>query len=220
MPISHKHRAIFVHIPKTAGTSVENVLGIKDIEDIYNSGKTNDILKVVNADCLSSKEYRNILLKSPQHYTLQELKKIIGAAAFNDYLKFSIVRNPYDRFVSEYKYNNQFNFLSFDEYVNYVMSLTAVERSWFFDGHLETQTSFLIDETGVIDQSVKIFKFEELDILKNFVSELTGIADFPHKLKSTNMISFISFYTNKIENMVYEFYKDDFVNFNYDRLNL
>lgn len=219
MPISHKHRAIFVHIPKTAGTSVENTLGIKDINDLYNAGKTNDILKVVNTDCLSSKEYRNILLKSPQHYTLQELKKIIDAAAFNDYLKFSIVRNPYDRFVSEYKHNDQFNFLSFDEFTDYAMSLTAVERNWFFDGHLETQTNFL-GENGCIGQSIKIFKFEELRVLKKFMAELTGVIDFPHKLKSKNAMPFISFYTNKTENMIYEFYKDDFVNFSYDRLNL
>lgn len=218
MPISHKYKSIFVHIPKTAGSSVESALGISNINDLYNIGKTNGVLKVTNTETLSYKEYRNILLKSPQHYTLQELKKIIDKSTIDDYLKFSIVRNPYDRFVSEYKYNKQFNFLSFDEYVNYVMSLAAVERNWFFDGHLETQTSFLSDETGVIDQSVKIFKFEELDALKNFVNRLTGISNFPHKLKSTNTATFISFYTNKTENMIYEFYKDDFVNFSYDRI--
>lgn len=220
MPISHKHKTIFVHIPKNAGTSVENVLGVSNIHDLHNAGKTSEILKVTNTELLSYKEYRNILLKSPQHYTLQELKKIIDKSTIDTYLKFSIVRNPYDRFVSEYKYNKQFNFLSFDEYVNYVMSLTAVERNWFFDGHLETQTSFLSDEYGVIDQSVKIFKFEELYYLKNFIAKLTGTAVFPHKLKSFNSTPFISFYTNKTENMIYEFYKDDFVNFSYDRLEL
>jgi hypothetical protein len=220
MPISHKYKVIFIHIPKTAGTSVENVLGVSTINDFYNRGKTNDVLKVINTEPLSSKEYRDILQKSPQHYTLQEIKKIIDPSVFSDYLKFSIVRNPYDRFVSEYNSNEEFNFLSFDEFTDYAMSLTAVERNWLFDGHLETQTNFLSIDGGGIDQSIKIFKFEELYVLKKFMAELTGMIHFPHKLKSANRISFISFYTNKTENMIYEFYKDDFVKFNYDRLNL
>ena len=29
MPILHKHKLIFIHIPKTAGTSIEKVLNFK-----------------------------------------------------------------------------------------------------------------------------------------------------------------------------------------------
>ena len=29
MPISHKHKIIFVHIPKTAGTTIEDMLDLK-----------------------------------------------------------------------------------------------------------------------------------------------------------------------------------------------
>ena len=33
MPVSHYHRTIFVHVPKTAGTSIELALGIRHRED-------------------------------------------------------------------------------------------------------------------------------------------------------------------------------------------
>lgn len=96
--ISHKHKSIFIHIPKAAGTSVEKFLRQVDPE-------------------IPSKV----------------LRKRGFSKFFNDHLDyyvFSFVRNPYDRFVSawkwgelQYRVHPDIEFyqkkrsVSFDEYV-------------------------------------------------------------------------------------------------------
>ncbi len=72
--ISHKHKCIFIHIVKTGGTSVEQLL------------------------------IKNQLWHKPQkHWTASRAKK--GYSEWWDaYYKFSIVRNPYDRLYSAYKF--------------------------------------------------------------------------------------------------------------------
>ena len=43
--------------------------------------------------------------------TIKEVKKLAGDVFFNDAIKFTIVRNPYDQFLSFYKaYHNKKNF--------------------------------------------------------------------------------------------------------------
>jgi len=75
---------IFVHIPKNAGTSVERYLSDP---------------RVVGDPSLNT-----FLGGDHTHYTLAELKSELSEDIFNNYFKFTIVRNPWDRMVSLYEY--------------------------------------------------------------------------------------------------------------------
>ena len=68
--ISHQYKCIFIHIPKTGGTSIENVL---------RQDKT--------------KGSDHSLLKDYSNYSI-----------FDNYFKFAVVRNTYDRIWSIYSY--------------------------------------------------------------------------------------------------------------------
>lgn len=73
--ISHKHKCIFIHIPRTGGTSIENhIIG-------------GDYAKI------------NLLEK---HLTAEKTIEIYGKDVWNEYFKFSFVRNPWSRIISVY----------------------------------------------------------------------------------------------------------------------
>ena len=89
--ISHKHKFIFVHIPKCAGTTVELVLHkyASPVEGCSWAVRTKNI---------RNKEMFNLIRNH------------------NDYFKFTFSRNPYSRMVSLYyflKYHNKFDFQKF-----------------------------------------------------------------------------------------------------------
>jgi chondroitin 4-sulfotransferase 11 len=97
MPISHVYRTIFVHIPKTAGTSVESVLGMHgDKADI-------GIRPYFNQQIDREHLYGQDL----QHMTAADLKQVLQQdGIFDSYFKFAIVRNPWDRLVSVFAWTN------------------------------------------------------------------------------------------------------------------
>ena len=83
--ILHKHKAIFIHVPKTGGTSIENFFGrvwdpeISKIEDY----------SIMLGPSLNHCFYDKILEHHPQAPT---------------YFSFSFVRNPWARAVSHYRW--------------------------------------------------------------------------------------------------------------------
>lgn len=64
------HGYIFVHIPKNAGSSVADALGIE----------------------------------TSYHYTAQSYRDILGKSSYDNRFSFAFVRNPWDRFLSLYRY--------------------------------------------------------------------------------------------------------------------
>lgn len=72
--VNHERKIIFVHIPRTSGSSVEKALGVTYTEVTLNH----------------------------KHMRASEIKKLVGKNIWNSYYKFSIVRNPFDRVVSLY----------------------------------------------------------------------------------------------------------------------
>ncbi len=71
--IDNKNKLIFIHIPRTGGTSIE--------------------------ECLIGNDWWNIDSKS-KHICASDARKLYGEKIWNSYTKFSIIRNPWDRIVS------------------------------------------------------------------------------------------------------------------------
>lgn len=95
MPVSHELQCIFVHIPKTAGTSVEKALGV--FGDWRHEDR-NTMFGLSTELMINGKAPSSAFL---QHLTAAELRAILPAETWS-YFRFSIVRNPWDKIVSAY----------------------------------------------------------------------------------------------------------------------
>ena len=84
--INHKYKCLFVHIPKTAGSSIRHILPPSD-ESKFACG---------HADAMT---YYGFF-----HGSDYRVKDPLGREKWEEYMKFAFVRNPWDRFVSAYRY--------------------------------------------------------------------------------------------------------------------
>jgi hypothetical protein len=148
MPISHPLQAIFVHIPKTAGTSVEAALGMH--------GAKTDI--GIRPYFNQTPDLEHLYGGNLQHMTAARLRIVLqDDALFQRYFKFAVVRNPWERLVSTCAWSDQkwvrgseLASAEFDRLVRelYGAFLTAKtsSRPLVLPAHLEPQVSYVLDE--------------------------------------------------------------------------
>ena len=210
--ISHKHKCIFLHIPKVAGTSIERFLREIDPE--------------IPQKVLRKRGFSRFL----NNHT--------------DYFVFSFVRNPYDRFVSAWKWGElkfskegELPFykkarpVSFEEYV--LLTTNPEHRkenqnlwSEYDEYHTLPQFEFFPNLNGehyFTDKISPTFtcdfigRFENLHEDFNAVCSNIGIKQFklPHAYNSKTFKQAFD-WTNELKGKVYNYYKKDFTNFNYE----
>jgi len=155
MLISHKHKYIFIHIPKTGGSSVSGFLRnnrefAPDI--IGHNYLSNDIFPTHN--------------KIFAHDTAIKIKKVFQEDGYdwNQYFKFSIIRNPWDLNVSHYEYWMRYMStlpLLGDE-AKYLKQIQDKTPQQAINDHVLSEDRFLYDEDNnlLVDY---VAKLENLD---------------------------------------------------------
>jgi sulfotransferase famil protein len=92
--ISLKKSFLFVHIPKTAGNSIQSVLRDYSEDQLVALRKEQDGIERFGL--------RNPRYKIKKHSTLSEYHDALEDEQFRNLYKFACVRNPWDRMVSYY----------------------------------------------------------------------------------------------------------------------
>lgn len=107
MFISEKHKFIFIHIPKTAGSTVDKRLSLQGIinDDSAKCFVWDYITK--KKGCFDKKQ--NTIIQ-PYHLSYKDIG--FSKEQKNKFFTFSFVRNPYDRFYSSILYSRN-NFIKF-----------------------------------------------------------------------------------------------------------
>lgn len=191
MPIKHKNSNIscwhewrlnFWGITKSANTSIKTLL--------LNN-------KEINKD------------NCGQVHSLKEVSYISTCTALNNgYENFTLVRNPYDRFMSMYKdlvlkrpylpikckYRTGRHNLSIDDFIEKVILLSN-------DIHVRPQHLFLNEA-----KEIKIFKLEQINKLEKFLK-----AKIPLTNKTNGTIEL----TAAQKEIIFDKYQEDFEQFNY-----
>ncbi len=209
--ISHKYKCIFIHIPKTAGSSLNKFLSDNEV---LNWMKPN--YDLLYGWC----PIRKIHL---QHATPEQLLNLnlISQENWRDYYKFTFVRNPWDRAYSDYLWVMKDRNIkgSFEDYIlkknNFEKVLTDTSTKEYRGDHLLTQSLFL---KGIENQINFIGHFE------NFKNDIYAICEDLnlqwneniHEKRSSNRKKHYSlFYNNKKRKLVDTVFARDIENLGY-----
>jgi sulfotransferase famil protein len=145
MPISHKYKCIFVHIPKTAGTAIEYNLAM------HGNLKTIGIKPYTNQE----PNLDTLFGKGLQHLTVEQLKSAIkNEKIFTNYFKFAFVRNPWDRAVSQASWRAkkwvnkiELNSMEFKRYVTHIYK--QYKKQELNSTHSKPQWTFIFNRSGL-----------------------------------------------------------------------
>ena len=162
--IIQEHKAIFIHIPKNAGTSIETLF--------------------------TNKSFR---IQPYKHANIHEIKKKFPEI-YNSYRKFTIIRNPYDKMVSWYFYlkrnlGKSYDIIDFNEWIKDPFKFWHVNDPTYF---LDSQHTW-VDDTVVLikyenlDKELNQFFGKEINLPITNKSDHDHFSSYYNK-ESSNII--------------------------------
>ena len=198
---------LFIHIPKTGGTSVEKYLSNKykvalDANNLYTCGSYDNNVSLQHQSL-------NYLLQNAEQFHINIINMTI----------ITIVRNPYHRIISELFYSNIINMTMKPDTIYWILRKQLYEYKFdnnIYDNHYMPQHYFIVDINGNIPPNIIIFKTECLtESMKQY-----GFTDFNSHHNKCNLhnTDYMTLLNNKSIKLINSVYKKDFEMFNYSML--
>lgn len=188
--ISHKHKYIFIHIPKCGGTSMESfLLSLEGIERPKSLAKLPKEIK--------KRYHLNSGVKGHAFH------KEFDITLRKKYFSFTFVRNPFDRAVSEYRWDLQFKNSTFLDFLQ-------KQEKWQIR-HNHSQCEFIDEDMDFIG------RFENLQADFDIVCERIGIPQqkLPHKNKTEHK-HYSEYYNDETRQIVAQKFAKDIEHFGYE----
>jgi hypothetical protein len=191
MPYYPDLSLVFIHIPKTGGTSIEKYMNKYNYPPV----------------CKYMFNFPLINGHRQQHCTFLEMKDQIPNIENNKI--FAIVRNPFHRMVSDVFFLKMFGVFDDIKDINekiHNLLLNSAESD--HDNHLLPQYKYLLEEHGYINKNIHIMRTETLtDEFRRY-----GFEDFNlNELKSGRpQDKYDSMLSESSKKLIKDFYRKDF----------
>ncbi|WIY23425.1 sulfotransferase family 2 domain-containing protein [Parasedimentitalea psychrophila] len=210
MPISLSKNFLFVHIPKTAGSTVHAALRP------YCVSRNRTLLRRAVSWLPVKENPEKAYIRG--HSTSAVFKSKLDPALFQRLHKFAIVRNPYDHAVSSYVFtqsnthgrrHRDAQSWSFSDFLSYLEKKDRILP--------RNQTTWLVNRAGDLQVDRLLFQ-EELD---NGFAQLCGFLNIPHegalpRVNATKRKDYRTYYSADSKRRVEALYARDFDLFGYD----
>ena len=207
--ISIKHKIIFIHIPKCAGQSIENIF----LRDLGLSWKERHPLLLRPRKANEKGPERLAHLYGEEYFKLGYIPK----EKYDKFFKFSIIRNPVDRILSEINFQripkkNSKNIYGLESVEEYISKVIKLDKFSDLQRHISPQVKFLYDsETNklLVD---KVIPFDELnnEVPKILQKKLKVFLEVPKINSSKNKLWVKEELTSGDLSFLYDFYESDF----------
>lgn len=227
MIVNHTHKFIFVHVPKSAGTSVTELFSQ------YSSYRDLEVGGTQLGEVLQNEFKKRFGLT--KHATANEIKAIVGSQVWESYRSFGIVRNPYARahstfhFMKRWRGNKEMDRLKFLEnmpdFRTFALSPKLSRKQ--FHRLFWSQTRWLCADDGklLVDQVGKLESLDDdLRAIQEAIPGLPIRGDrapaAPKRNRSTSDDETLAKLLRdepEVEQALYEAYRDDFETFGYPR---
>jgi hypothetical protein len=212
--ISHRHRCIFVEVPKTGSSSIRRILGepAKPHLNLW------QIKFEMESHWTYSRGQMDRIIAS--FYTLlsPKVRRLRGERQFEEYFKFGFVRNPWDRVVSLYFRKEGLQMrdrMTFENFVDWIQYSSSTCRHPV--PHVN-QLDWLVDPHGNVIADY-IGRFENLEADWKVIAQRIGA---PPELPHTNLNAvkppkhYSSFYSEKTAAIIADKFRKDIAFFGYE----
>lgn len=212
--ISYDKRCIFIHIPKCGGTSIEHVIWPYP-EDLTEPNLWWGFV---------SKYHNKYQTGGLQHLLARQVRSEVGLEIFNSFYKFTIVRNPWDRIVSQFAYMQTrpdlMDFIGMQPETEFKAYLGLIQKKQ----HVQwmPQTDFILDQDGTLLVD-KIGNLESIEKDSREVFDILGICGEQAKVFHANRSQRKStdhYYDQESIEIVSEIYSSDinYLNYSFDSI--
>jgi len=203
--VSYKKKFIYIKNAKVAGTSIEAYFDKYCIPLEKDYKQNHSVSYKESKYGIRTGRLRVDIAPLINHSSAIDIKKYIGDNKFNSYLKFCVIRNPYDKMVSYYFFLKNFR------------GIQLIFKEFCKEYHCKNIERYSIDGDSCIDFYIRFeYLLEDLEKLCKILEIEFNKEELQYyKSEFREKRPYQDFYDEEIKRIVYEKHKEEFKKFKY-----